>query len=104
MSHVDAFVLAPSQDLGELARSYVQHLPRAARLMLRGFGSSQGTGANLPSYLLFDRGYCRRLLALGYADALVDEVVAIIDGHDTRPDALSLKDEMVKEDERMWRL
>ena len=86
MSHVDAFVLAPSQDLGELARAYVQHLPRAARLMLRGFGSSQGTGANLPSYLLFDRGYCRRLLALGYADALArrDEIAAFLGDRDVR--------------------
>ena len=86
MSHVDAFVLAPSQDLGEIAREYVPHLPRAARLMLRGFGSSQGTGANLPSYLLFDRGYCRRLLALGFADALArrDENAAFLGDRDVR--------------------
>jgi NTE family protein len=86
MSHVDAFVLAPSQDLGELARAYVARLPRAARLMLRGFGSTQGTGANLPSYLLFDRGYCRRLLALGYADALArrDEIAAFLGDRDVR--------------------
>ena len=38
--------------------------------LLRGLGSTQGTGANLPSYLLFDRDFCRALLALGYADAM----------------------------------
>ncbi len=43
------------------------------------------------------------LSSLGYADALVDEVVAIIDGHDTRRDALSLNDELVKDADRLWR-
>jgi NTE family protein len=86
MGHVDAFVLAPSQDLGELARLYVERLPRTVRLMLRGFGSSQGTGAYLPSYLLFDRGFCRRLLALGYTDALArrEEIAAFLGERDVR--------------------
>ncbi len=40
---------------------------------------------------------------LGYAESLVDEVVAIIDGHDTRRDALSLNDSLVKDADRLWR-
>jgi hypothetical protein len=43
------------------------------------------------------------LSSLGYADALVDEVVAIIDGHDTRRNALSFNDELVKDADRLWR-
>jgi len=43
------------------------------------------------------------LSSLGYADALVDEVAIIIDGHDTRRDALSLNDELVKDADRLWR-
>jgi hypothetical protein len=43
------------------------------------------------------------LSSLGYADALVDEVALIIDGHDTRRDALSLNDELVKDADRLWR-
>ena len=43
------------------------------------------------------------LSTLGYADALVDEVVMIIHGHDTRRDALSLNDELVKDADRLWR-
>jgi NTE family protein len=80
--HVGAFVLVPSRDLGELARAYVRSLPRGVRALLRGFGSTQGTGANLPSYLLFDRAYCRRLLALGYADAMArrEEIAAFLGG------------------------
>src|SRR5207344_3572496 len=66
LQHVDAFVLAPSRDVAGLALQYVHTLPAAVRAVLRGFGSTQGTGANLTSYLLFDRGFCRALLALGY--------------------------------------
>jgi NTE family protein len=85
-AHVDAFVMSPSQDLGELARAYVQRLPSGVRAMLRGFGSTRGTGANLPSYLLFDRGFCRKLLTLGYADTLArrDEIAAFLAGGQVR--------------------
>jgi NTE family protein len=80
LAHVDAFVVTPSVDLGELARAYVHRLPAGVRALLRGFGSARGTGANLPSYLLFDRGFCRRLLALGFADAMArrDELAAFL--------------------------
>ena len=40
---------------------------------------------------------------LGYAEAVVDEVAAIIDGHDTRRRALSHNDELVKDADRLWR-
>jgi NTE family protein len=80
--HVDAFVLAPSRDVAGLALQYVHTLPGAVRAVLRGFGSTQGTGANLTSYLLFDRGFCRALLALGYEDAMArrDELAAFLAG------------------------
>ena len=80
VGHVDAFVIAPSEDLGALAREYVRRLPTGVRALLRGFGSARGTGANLPSYLLFDRGYCRRLMAIGYADTMArrDELAAFL--------------------------
>ena len=70
VGHVEALVLAPSQDLGALALAHEQHLPGGLRAMLRALGSTRGSGANLTSYLLFDRGYCRALLALGYADTM----------------------------------
>jgi NTE family protein len=90
-AHVDAFVIAPSQDLGELARAYVPHLPVGVRAVLHGFGSSRGTGANLPSYLLFDRDFCRKLIALGYADTMArrDEIAAFLAGTDVRYSPLS---------------
>jgi NTE family protein len=80
--HVDVLVLTPSRDLGALALSYADRLPRGVHYLLRGHGSTRGTGANLLSYLLFDRDFCRTLMRLGYADAMArrDELAAFLDG------------------------
>jgi hypothetical protein len=43
------------------------------------------------------------LTGLGHAPAVVDEVTAIIDGHDSRPQALSRNDELVKDADKLWR-
>jgi hypothetical protein len=40
---------------------------------------------------------------LGYAADFVDAVVDIIDGHDTRPEARSLEDALVRDADRLWR-
>ncbi|WP_033293973.1 HD domain-containing protein [Amycolatopsis jejuensis] len=40
---------------------------------------------------------------LGYADDFVAEVCAIIDGHDTRQEARSLEDALVRDADRLWR-
>jgi NTE family protein len=87
LGHVDALVLAPSQDLGALALLHADRLPSALRTLLRALGSTQGTGANLTSYLLFDRGFCRALLDLGYADTMarrteVETFLAGVNSHD----------------------
>lgn len=78
--HVDVLVLTPRCDLGALALRYAHRLPRGVRYLLRGFGSTRGTGANLLSYLLFDREYCRALIRQGFDDAMVrrDEIVAFL--------------------------
>lgn len=82
VGHVEALVLAPSRDLGALALAHEPGLPGPVRALLRALGSTQGTGANLVSYLLFDRAFCRALLALGYRDTLArrDEIAAFLAG------------------------
>ena len=40
---------------------------------------------------------------LGYGPEFVDAVVAIIDGHDTRKEAKSLEDALVRDADRLWR-
>lgn len=67
---VDVLVVSPSEDLGEIARSYARHLPRPVRFLLRGLGVRNSSGTSLLSYLLFEKLYCRRLIALGYADTM----------------------------------
>jgi NTE family protein len=82
LGRVDAFVLAPSRDLGEAAMGYAHRLPAGVRYLLRGLGSTQGSGANLTSYLLFEPGFIRALLDLGYQDAMArrEELEAFLAG------------------------
>ncbi|GAA1539916.1 HD superfamily phosphodiesterase [Microbacterium ginsengiterrae] len=43
------------------------------------------------------------LPGLGYDDAFIERVTAIIDGHDTRPVSYSLEDSLVRDADRLWR-
>lgn len=43
------------------------------------------------------------LTQAGCGQALIDDIVAIIDGHDTRLEALSLNDSLMKDSDKMWR-
>jgi NTE family protein len=80
VGHIDVLVLVPTRDLGALALQYADRLPRTVHHVLRGFGSTRGTGANLISYLLFDRAYCRALMQQGFEDAMArrDELAAFL--------------------------
>jgi NTE family protein len=81
-ANVDVFVQFPSRDLGALALQYADRLPRGVHYLLRGHGSTQGTGSNLLSYLLFDREFARALIKLGYDDAMArrEELAGFLDG------------------------
>jgi NTE family protein len=70
LRHVDVLVISPSEDLGEIAQRFAHHLPRPVRFLLRGVGAREQSGTSLVSYLLFEKPYCRRLIALGYADTM----------------------------------
>jgi len=67
---VETLLIAPSQNLGEIAVRHKQHLPRNVRYLLRGFGAWKRGGGDMLSYLLFEKPYCRELIDLGYADAM----------------------------------
>lgn len=87
LQHVEALVIRPSQPLEKVAERHAAWLPWTIRLLLRLVGVMRGSGANLVSYLLFERHYCRALIDLGYQDALSrrDEILAFLEqgGADT---------------------
>ena len=72
MHPLELLVFAPSRSLDDEAARHVCDLPRSMRMLLSALGvqaSRPGGDGALASYLLFERGYTRRLMALGRSDA-----------------------------------
>lgn len=67
---IDVLTISPSQSIDEIALKHLHLLPAGLKFILRGVGASQGHGATLISYLLFEKAFCRELIALGYKDAM----------------------------------
>ena len=84
MRHVDFLVIEPSQPIEEIAHRHVMSLPWAIRFLLRTFGVMRRSGANLASYLLFEKSFCCEIIELGYQDALKkrQEIYAFINQRD----------------------
>lgn len=80
LGHIDVLVIEPSQKVDAIAKRYVPNLPWSIRFMLRGVGAMSSSGANLASYLLFEKGFCRALIELGYQDAMTrrKEILAFL--------------------------
>jgi NTE family protein len=66
---VDALIIYPSQDIREIALRFLHEMPRAVRLLMGALGALNYGGRQLVSYLLFEAGYTRALIRLGYEDA-----------------------------------
>jgi NTE family protein len=80
LHQVDFRVIAPSEALEKIAGMYMHELPRIIRILLHMVGAFEKGGSNLISYLLFEKGYCRALIKLGYEDTMRqrDELMAFL--------------------------
>ena len=66
-------IIVPKDDIREVAARHVAELPRGLRLLLRGVGAMNRDGMQLVSYLLFESGFTRELIQMGYRDAMEQE-------------------------------
>ncbi len=70
LKQVETLVISPSKDLQTFADEYARYLPPSTRFFFKRIGIQENEGSNILSYLLFEKNYCKRLIKLGYDDAL----------------------------------
>lgn len=80
LHQVDFRVISPSEEPERIAMAHADELPYTIRALLYTVGALRRSGANLLSYLLFERSYCRALIRLGYEDTITrrDELTAFL--------------------------
>lgn len=70
LKQLETLVISPSKDLQGFADEYAINLPSSTRFFFKRLGINGDEGSNILSYLLFEKNYCKRLIQLGYEDAL----------------------------------
>jgi NTE family protein len=65
---IEYLVMTPSRDVNEIARRHAGELPRSLRTLMRMMGAGSAASTMLLSYLLFERGFTRAMIAMGVED------------------------------------
>jgi NTE family protein len=80
LREIELLKIFPTRALDEIASEHVGELPRSIRLLFGGSGATRRGGGSAVSYLLFEPGFCRALMELGYHDAIArrDEIAAFL--------------------------
>ena len=80
---IELLEINPSESLDDIAGRHVNELPRILRLFLGGSGNTSKNGSGILSYLLFSKGFCTDLIALGYKDGLArrEEIEGFFSDH-----------------------
>jgi NTE family protein len=77
---IEFLVISPSRDVRELVDKHIASFPHSVKFLLKGIGALTREGRPLISYLLFEEGFCKELMALGYEDAmgLREEILTLL--------------------------
>ncbi len=67
---IDYMVISPSKDIANIAQEHYDDLPKSFRVALKLLGMGKSNSRRLVSYLMFDGKFCKRLIDLGYSDAM----------------------------------
>jgi NTE family protein len=70
LRQIKVLVISPTQPIERMVVRHTHELPWTVRFLLRGIGGMNRNGSNLASYLLFEQGYCKALIDLGYQDTM----------------------------------
>jgi NTE family protein len=74
LNPVEVLSISPTESIDSIAEEHIHQLPRSLRIFLSLTGATaQGGGSSAASYLLFEPGFCRKLIAMGMRDAQAKE-------------------------------
>ena len=87
---VDVLMVQPSRDVRDIAREHAHEMPWTIRMLLKRLGVL-GRDWRVPSYLLFEPGYCNALIRLGYGDTMVrrEEIARFLSVREVTPSSVS---------------
>lgn len=89
LKKIPALCISPRRNIGELARERSHKLPRILRMTISAFGDLS-EASEIISYLMFESDFCKKLIEMGYEDALNSKKEIIHFFSDSKSEGVSL--------------